>query len=116
MIPVNNNYLMRVGLFAALSLFTTLVTAQNYVLDSDTWARPRSARAVAMMPSVKQVVQDWMRTREKRIEIRYPGGEVGNLWALELRDWLVALGIPSAVITLRVGSPNADELLLAVLS
>ena len=92
------------------------VVAQNYVLDSDTWARPRSAREVAMMPSVKQLVQRWMQIEDGRVEIRYPGGEEGSLWASELRDWLVTLGVPSGKIVLRVGSPNADELVLSVLS
>jgi len=46
------------------------------------------------------------------VTIRYPGGDKGNAWALELREWLVALGIPSNYIVLEPGSGGQDRLLL----
>ncbi len=55
-----------------------------------------------------------MQAPQAIIEIRYPGGEPGILWASELRDWLISLGIPSDKIATYSGSPNGDELILQI--
>ena len=49
---------------------------------------------------------------DQQVEIRYPGGESGMLWAEELRDWLVSLGIPLNRIQTLSGSAVADRLLI----
>jgi hypothetical protein len=41
-------------------------------------------------------------------------GEDGSLWADELRDWLVALGVPSAAIELRAVGTDPAVLTLRV--
>ena len=65
-------------------------------LDAEAWARPRSGRAVAAMQPVAELVRAWSEEGASgAIVIHYPGGEEGVLWAAELRDWLVALGVPS---------------------
>ena len=66
-----------------------------------------------MMP-VRQLVEEWMQAQRAVIEIRYPGGESGILWASELRDWLISLGIPSDMIITQSGSPNGDELIMQI--
>jgi hypothetical protein len=46
--------------------------------------------------------------------IRYPGEDSGEIWASELRDWFISLGVPSDYILLVPGSQDADELTLIV--
>ena len=46
--------------------------------------------------------------------VRHPGGDDGNAWALEFREWLVALGVPSHFITLEPASGGVDRLLILV--
>ena len=92
--------------------FSADALADTYTLSAEQWARPRSGDLVARLPAVRQLVESWMQTENALIEIRYPGGEPGDLWASELRDWLVALGIPSDVIIIEAGSPSGDKLLI----
>ena len=98
-------------------LFPSLVLAeQERLLNEDDWSRPRSARVVKDFIAIQETVQAWMKdTKKQRIELRYPGGEDGNLWALELQDWLIALGIPSQKIEIYPGHPRQGELALVVL-
>lgn len=69
---------------------------------------------MVQLPAVRQMVEKWMQSEQAVIDIRYPGGEAGSLWASELHDWLVALGIPSSLITSQAGSPNGDELIMHI--
>lgn len=46
--------------------------------------------------------------------IRYPGEDSGEIWASELRDWFISLGVPSDYILLVPGSQDADEITLIV--
>ena len=103
-----------IALLLVALLMSTVSLAQPFVLSGDDWARPRSGHAVAAMPAVRSLVQQWSKNTSDVIVIRYPGGESGNLWALELRDWLVALGIPASTIVIQPGSPNGDEVLLEI--
>ena len=97
--------LCTMGLFCAHQL----VFAQTYRLHADTWARPRTGETLLEMPEIRQLMQQWHKTPERVIEIHYPGGEQGMLWAQELRDWLVSLGVPSAQIKTLVGHVAADS-------
>ncbi|MGM0564379.1 MAG: hypothetical protein ACQES2_08615 [Pseudomonadota bacterium] len=85
------------------------------VLSRDSWERPRSASMVSQLPAVRSAVATWSEApRTRRIHLNYPGGESGNLWALELRDWLVALGIPGEAIVLNSGVSDANQLAIQV--
>ena len=66
----------------------------SWTLDASQWARPRSGKAVVSMRPLPQVVRTWSDAPTGHIVIHYPGGEDGELWASELRDWLIALGVP----------------------
>jgi len=100
-------------------LLTACVVAQaeqQYVLTEAEWSRPRSARVVKNYPAVQQLVQAWLQKPEKQsIELRYPGGEEGSLWAEEIKDWLVAMGIPSSKLETYPGHPQQGEVALVVL-
>lgn len=91
--------------------------AADRLLGYEEWSRPRSADAVLQLPAVAGVMRDWQQAvAGSRVRIRYPGGEEGNLWALELRDWLVTLGLPSDRISVSPGSAHEDELVLSVVA
>ena len=106
----------RAARYAALCLVLCAApVGAQYALDYETWARPRSAAAVLAMPAVERLMRDWLRAAPgSRVEIRYPGGAEGSLWAGELRDWLVALGLPAARIDTVSGSRRGGQLELAI--
>ena len=102
-------------LLVAVSLFTTQVGAfgGGYRIDAEEWARPRHGERLAAHPVLREAVK--AAGEKKRIVIRHGGGEQGQLWAGELRDWLVALGIPSSRLEIAPDGPadGAIELTIA---
>jgi hypothetical protein len=100
-------------LFTLLLLASATVTGaetESWSLSADEWARPRDGLAVARMHPLTEIVSAWVGHPERRLLIRYPGGEDGLLWAHELRSWLVALGIPLQQQDLVAGSHQADRI------
>ena len=106
--------LFKLALLLWLMQSTSAVAANVAILSFDDWARPRSGMSVVELPAVRQTVLEWLQSEEHNIEIRYPGGDEGQLWAQELRDWLIALGVPLASIRLESGSERADQIELRV--
>ena len=86
--------------------------AESWTLSAEEWSRPRSAEVIMAMPAVSSAMRQWEREEGSRLELVYPGGERGELWAAELRDWLVALGAEADRIAVLPGSGDEDELLL----
>ena len=78
------------------------------------WPQRRSAYAVLKLDQVRAVLSVFSEEGGQNVIVRHPGGDVGNAWALEFREWLVALGVPSHFITLEPGSGGADRLLILV--
>ena len=105
-----------VCLLALLLIATALPAADGpWVIDAEFWAAPRSGEAVVAEPALRTAIDTLMfREESSRLLIRYPGGETGQLWAQELRAWLIALGIPSSRIDTQPGGPRDDQLLLTV--
>ena len=62
-----------------------------------------------MIP-VRDAVGELLANPGSVLQIRYPGGESGSLWAEELRDWLVALGIPQARLKVEPGSADEESI------
>lgn len=85
-----------------------------YPLSADEWARPRSGAVIGEMDAVRSAVSYWDKTINAMLLIRYPGEDSGELWAAELRDWLISLGLPSDVIKLVPGTQLADEIQIIV--
>ena len=103
--------------FACLLLHTvaaTAVTARIFVLTADEWARPRSGEVIVEFDAVRAAVGYWDRAENAIMVIRHPGEDSGELWAAELRDWLISLGVPSDYILMVGGSQAADEIRLVV--
>ncbi len=81
-----------------------------YQISAEEWARPRHGDVLVQQPGLRSAVKQWINEPHGRIEIRFPGGEEGELWVTELRDWLVALGVPSASIEAHPGSGHVDRI------
>jgi len=81
-----------------------------WLLGADDWARPHDGASMVQMPPLPEVVKAWEQQPTQRLIVRYPGGEEGQLWANELRSWLVALGIPSEYQELVAGSRRPDQI------
>ncbi len=85
-----------------------------FTLSADEWARPRSGDVIPELASVRAAVSYWGRGADAILLIRHPGEDSGELWAAELRDWLISLGVPSDYIRLIPGTQEADEITLVV--
>jgi len=85
-----------------------------FTLSADEWARPRTGTVIPQLAAVRSAVSYWGKGADKAIIIRYPGEDTGELWAAELRDWLISLGVPSDYILLSSGTQAADEIKLEV--
>lgn len=85
-----------------------------FSLSADEWARPRSGEVIPELASVRSAVSYWDKGVNALILIRYPGEDSGELWAAELRDWLISLGVPADYIQMASGTQEADEIKLIV--
>ncbi len=86
----------------------------NIELHAETWDIPRHGETLLKVPELASVMQKWMANPQQKIELRYPGGEEGELWVEELKDWFVSLGVPSGLIQAFPGS-HAEDVINIVL-
>ena len=102
-------------LFAlALLLPSLTLHADEGVITAATWAQPRHGEWLLQQPDLVRVMQALQQQPQARLQLRYPGGDEGALWAEELQAWLVALGLPSSRIERIPGSDSADLIRLSV--
>jgi hypothetical protein len=80
----------------------------SFDVTADQWALPRSGAALIHLQPVHDAVAAWLADPGARLVIRHAGSDVGNLWADELMDWLVALGVPAANIEKRVSADQPE--------
>ena len=90
------------------------ITLFEMPLRYQDWPQRRSAHTVLELDPVRAVLSVFSEDGDQNVIVRHPGGDGGNAWALEFREWLVALGVPSTFITLEPGSGGADRLLILV--
>ena len=100
--------------FAVLGLATGLSASAAELLSRTEWPMIRSGGTLLNMPALQRVVTKLDRTENGRIIIRHPGGDPGTIWAKDLRDWLIALGVGSESIVLEPGSGIPDTVVLDV--
>ena len=84
----------------------------SFEIGAEQWARPRSGERVVAYEALQKLVRLLDQHAAAVVNIRYAGGDDGQLWAEELRGWLVALGLPGDRIRLRTGLPYRDRLIL----
>ncbi len=87
----------------------------SVALQAETWDISRHGEVLLKVPALSQVMKKWMLNPQQKIELRYPGGEEGELWVEELKGWLVALGVPSNVIQISPGSHAEDVIDIVLL-
>jgi hypothetical protein len=75
-----------------------LAQTRSYTVGLEAWAMARDGAAVAALEDLRAAVQAWEATSNARLRIGYAGGEDGEIRAAELRDWMIALGIPGRAI------------------
>jgi hypothetical protein len=103
--------------FSHLVVAITLNLPLNAIANSllaEQWELSRSGDALRKIPVINRVINQWLLKPDQRIELHYPGGEEGELWVGELRDWLVSLGVPSKSISVIPGSGAEDVIKLHV--
>lgn len=109
---------LRLKAVAILLLFSgTLVHANSvriFSLSADSWARPRAGEVLPKMDPVRLAISYWESGNDTAILLSYPGEDSGELWAAELKDWMVSLGVPSDYILLSPGMQVQDELHILV--
>lgn len=94
---------------------TSSYAVSGEILHANEWFVPKSAPTLLAMPAIQNVMSDLQKNRKNTLEIKYPGGDEGTLWANELRSWLVALGLSSKRIELVPGSSVSSIIELDVL-
>ncbi len=110
------------GLSGLLLILLTAISSQLqaassvriFSLSADDWARPRAGAIIPQLQPVKLAVDYWDSANDAHILLSYPGEDSGEIWAAELRDWLISLGIPSDYIILSPGLQAEDEIRLLV--
>ncbi len=103
-------------LSALLAYQAALVAAprSEWSLTAEEWLRPRDGQRVLGFDALAAAVHAWDHNSGSVITIRYPGGDEGSLWAVQLRDWLIALGVPSSAILTAPGNERTDALSIVV--
>jgi hypothetical protein len=85
-----------------------------YNLSAEDWARPRTGSVIPALEPVRLAVVYWESNGDAAILLNYPGDDSGELWASELKDWLVTLGVPSDYILMSPGLQADTELRIMV--
>lgn len=103
-----------VGLAFLLGVSAPVGAGPVRSISAEDWSRPRDGNWISRLPALVATVQDHLQSPERRIRIRYAGGEEGEIWAEELRSWLIALGIEGRRIELLPGAQRVDQIELSV--
>jgi hypothetical protein len=104
---VNDDHAVNVHTTGDLSVNNV---SQGWELHAEQWELTRSGETILSLPVLNQLINVWLLEKDRKIEVRYPGGEEGEFWVQELTDWLVSLGIPSSRIVIIPGS-GADDMI-----
>ncbi len=78
------------------------------------WPMGATAKTVLSIPQLKTAIFRHFNAEDSILIIRYPGGDIGNEWAIEVRNMFVSLGIESKFIEIEPGSGIEDTLLVVV--
>ena len=85
------------------------------LLHANEWSVPKQATTLLAMPAIRKSMNMLQENSYSFLQIKYPGGDEGTLWANELRSWLIALGLSSQRIELIPGSAISTVIELKIL-
>ncbi len=106
-------------LFLLVAYFTApFVYAQDefeVLIPRYEWPDDASADVVLQIPQIRRAVSRFLESEHAQLIVRYPGGDAGNEWALDLRAKLISLGIESEYIVLEPGS-GIDETMVVIVA
>ena len=107
-----------IGLYCCL--FQTAWAAEqnkdfSLALRAEQWDTLRHGEALLKQAQLAELIQRWTNTPDGLLELRYPGGEEGEVWVHELIDWLVALGVPSSAMQTLPGSGTDDTIYVVLI-
>lgn len=108
-------YIGALLLVAMAAGFAANARAASYAITADMWMQPRSGQVMLQMSPVHAAVLDWMKHPGSKLMILHSGDDVGSLWASEVQDWLVSLGIPSSDIVKQVSGQDENSVTLQVM-
>jgi len=110
------NLALAATFFGVAMLSTPAMAQERSVLTKAQWPAQRTGTTMTRIESLQRVMAQVQKAPQSVVLVRYPGGNLGNAWAVELRDWLVALGLDSGRVRLEPGSGIADAITLTVLN
>jgi len=113
-VPMRRLLLRALCLPCLLAPLSLPAQTPDRALNADTWSQPRSADALVQLAPLRDTVAALQADSRRTLLIRFPEGEEGELWASELRDWMVALGIPSARIDIVTDPALMEQLDLVI--
>ena len=107
--------------FILAFLFVPVASAETpelndlqWKLTEEQWDLVKQGDQLLKMPVMTQMVEAWEQQQGQGIELRYPGGEEGELWVEELMDRLISLAIPSKYLSAVAGSGEADVIIIKI--
>lgn len=110
--------MMRVGVVFVVLMLLTGARAQSVtvvgVVPETFFLAPRDAMPVLRQPVIAHALGRLAEAADAVLEIAFPGGEEGRLWAGDLRDRLVALGLESNRIQLSPATGGVSGLVLRI--
>ena len=98
--------------FVSMLSAAVVCRADIFEISAEQWARPRSGERVIEIVALQNLVHLLDERADTRVAVHHAGGDEGLLWAVELRGWLIALGVPGNRISLRSGLQIRDRLVL----
>ena len=83
--------------------------SDSFTLSAEQWALSRSGDSLIRLAPVRDAMADWLATPDAKMRIQYSGSDTASLWAGELQDWLVTLGVPADRIEKHVSADQAED-------
>ncbi len=91
-------------------------TTETLSLAAADWPMPHRAEVLAAHKPLADYLRAFNQHDAGVLHIRHAGGDIGSRFAVQLRDALVALGVPAARIRLVPAAADADHLILEFFS
>ncbi len=85
------------------------------VILFDEWPQTQTSLNVIELTQIQEILKNFNESNMDMIEIRFPGGTEGRLWAESVAEWLTAFGVPGDHLKLIPGSGAADRVVLEII-